>query len=449
MMIRFRTFVLLAVSILFTVAMVGQSGSLPSENWIVTWATSQEMAPAVQERPVIPPGTKMPDFSAMRGPRRPTQIPKDVADQTVRMIVHTSIAGKRLRLELSNSFGKSVVSIGSAHVAIRTSESSVDTASDRQLIFSGSPSVNIGPGVVIISDPFNLDVKAMSDLAVSLYVVKSEGTPTNHTPGLHTAYISKGDTSASSSMPEPTTTTSYLWLRSIDVVASANDFAVACLGDSITDGTASTLNGDDRWTDVLARRLFAVYGPRVSVINEGISGNMILWPSGRAAAKPFEGGPSALDRIDRDVLSLSGLSAVIWMEGLNDFERSTPEAVAKGIQEGVKRLRARGGIKIIAATLPSSWKSINGIHGTAAMNARRQAFNRFIRTAGIFDGVIDFDAVTLDKNTGALLQEFQPDSTFGGPGDLLHPNRAGYQAMGAAVDLRMFAPASAGASHNP
>ncbi len=429
MTMRFRTFVLLAVSILFTVSLVGQSGSLPRENWVVTWATAQEMAPAVQERPVIPPGTKMPDFSAMRGPRRPTQIPKDVADQTVRMIVHTSIAGKRLRLELSNSFGKSVVSIGSAHVAIRTSESSVDSASDRQLTFSGSPSVNIGPGVVIISDPFNLDVKAMSDLAVSLYVVKSEGTPTNHTPGLHTAYISKGDTSASSSMPEPTTTTSYLWLRSIDVVASANDFAVACLGDSITDGFGTTVDKDQAWPTLLAKRFGEKKtGPRVAVINEGISGNQVL----RDGA-----GVSALARLDRDVLSQPGLRWIVLLEGINDInihgQMTGPTALtAEDLIKGDKQIIARAHthkIKVMGATLtPEEGVWLSGPVGEAT----RQKLNEWIRTSGAFDAVVDFDAAIRDKEHPARMrEEFNP-------GDHIHPNDLGNGVMANAFQLATF-----------
>jgi len=428
-MIRFRTFVLLTVSILFTVSLVGQSGSLPRENWVVTWATAQEMAPAVQERPVIPPGTKMPDFSAMRGPRRPTQIPKDVADQTVRMIVHTSIAGKRLRLELSNAFGKNVVSIGSAHVAIRTSESSVDSASDRQLTFSGSPSVNIGPGVVIISDPFDLDVKAMSDLAVSLYVVKSEGTPTNHTPGLHTAYISKGDTSASSTMPEPATTTSYLWLRSIDVVASANDFAVACLGDSITDGFATTVDKDQAWPTLLAKRFGEKKtGPRVAVINEGISGNQVL----RDGA-----GVSALARLDRDVLSQPGLRWIVLLEGINDINihgqmtgptALTAEDLIKGDEQIIARAHTHK-IKVMGATLtPEEGVWLSGPVGEAT----RQKLNEWIRTSGAFDAVVDFDAAIRDKEHPARMrEEFNP-------GDHIHPNDLGNGVMANAFQLATF-----------
>jgi hypothetical protein len=176
----------------------------------------------------------MPDFSAMRRRLPASQIPGKLENQTIRMVVHTSITGNRLRVELSNAFGKGVVSIGGAHLAIRTTGSSIDAKSDRKITFSGSSNVDIRPGMVIVSDPVDLDFQAMSDLAVSLFVTKSEGTPSNHMPGLHTAHISTGNTTATQSMPEPTTTAAYLWLRSVDVAASADDFAIACLGDSIT-----------------------------------------------------------------------------------------------------------------------------------------------------------------------------------------------------------------------
>ena len=429
MRIRFRTLVLLGISTLSTAAMIGQSGSMPRENWVVTWATAQEMAPTVQERPAIPPGTKMPDFSKMKRMKMPAPIPKDIAEQTVRMIVHTSIAGKRLRLELSNAFGKTVVSIGNAHVAIRTSESSIDPAGDRQLKFSGSASVDLRPGVVLISDPVDLDVKAMSDLAVSLYIVKSEGTPTNHTPGLHTAYISKGDTAAASSMPEPTTSTSYLWLRSIDVVASANDFAIACLGDSITDGFATTVDKDQAWPTLLAKRFGErKSGPHVAVINEGISGNQVV----RDGA-----GVSALARLDRDVLSQPGLRWIVLLEGINDINLHgqvtdptvlTAEDLIKGDQQIIARAHTHK-IKVMGATLtPEEGVWLSGPVGEAT----RQKLNEWIRTSGAFDAVVDFDAAIRDKEHPARMrEEFDP-------GDHIHPNDLGNGVMANAFQLATF-----------
>jgi lysophospholipase L1-like esterase len=428
---KFQILVLLGISTLSTAAVVGQSGSQSHENWVATWATAQEMALTVQERPDIPPGTKMPDFSKMSGARRPqAQAPKDVAEQTVRMIVHTSIAGKKLRLELENAFGKTMVSIGNAHVALRTTGSSIDAATDRQLTFGGSKSVDIRPGMVIVSDPFDLDVKPMSDLAVSLYVVKSEGVPANHTPGLHTAYISTGDTAAASSMADATTNSSYEWLRSVDVVAPAGSFAIACLGDSITDGFGTSVDKDQAWPTLLAKRFGEKKtGPRISVINEGISGNQVL----RDGA-----GVSALARLDRDVLSEPGVRWIVLLEGINDLNLHgqitgpnalTAEDLIKGDREIIARAHTHN-VKVVGATLtPEEGVWLSGPVGEAT----RQKLNQWIRTSGEFDAVVDFDAAVLDKGHPARIR---PDFN---PGDNIHPNDIGNAAMADAFNLAVFA----------
>jgi len=217
---------------------------------------------------------------------------------------------------------------------------------------------------------------------------------------------------------------------------------VVCFGDSITDGTGSTLNGDDRWPDVFARRLHAAYGPRFTVVNAGIGGNRITSPTPYDPKTPFAGGPPALDRLERDVLSLSGVSTIIWLEGINDLSSGTSaEAVIAGMKEGVQRIRARGAIRVIGATITPALGATSAA-GTPDVDARRKTVNAFIRSSGLFDGVADFDAVTRDAATGGLRGEFQPSSSIGGPGDALHPNRAGYLAMGNAVDLKLIAPAA-------
>lgn len=218
-----------------------------------------------------------------------------------------------------------------------------------------------------------------------------------------------------------------------------NASTVVTFGDSITDGTASTLNGNDRWPDVFSRRTHAKFGNKYSVVNEGIGGNMVSGPP-NYAAKPFAGGPAATERLERDLISLPNVTHVLWLEGINDFGNGgyEPEKVEQSVRDIVKRLRSDvPGVKIFMATLTSSLNSTNGGYGAPAIEAKRVAYNTFIRTAGIFDGVIDFDAATLDKATGELKAEFQPNSTTGGPGDKLHPNRAGYAAMGRAIDLGM------------
>jgi lysophospholipase L1-like esterase len=420
---------LLFVTALCVTAVSGQSGSRAPEHWVATWATAQDLGQNVSEVPQLPPGLKMPDFSKFKGMMTPPHIPEGVADQTVRMIVHTTLPGKRVRIELSNAFGKGVVSIGAAHIAIRTKESSIDQGSDRQLTFSGSSSVDIRPGAVIVSDPVDLEIEAMSDLAVSIYIVKSEGTPTNHMLGLHTSYISSGDTAAALSMPQPTTTNAYLWLRSVDVAAQARDFAIVCLGDSITDGFGTTIDSDRAWPALLAKRFSQrKTGARAAVLNEGISGNEVL----RDGA-----GMSALARLDRDVLSEPGVRWIVLLEGINDInihgQITGPGAlIADDLIRGYRQIIARAhmnNIKVMGATLtPEEGVWLAGPTGEAT----RQKVNEWIRSSGEFDAVVDFDAVVRDKeHPSRLREEFNP-------GDHIHPNDSGNGAMADAFQLSTF-----------
>ena len=182
----------------------------------------------------------------------------------------------------------------------------------------------------------------------------------------------------------------------------------------------------------------------LSVVNEGIGGNQILGPATYSAQEPFSGGPAALQRLDRDVFGLSGLSGVVLLAGITDVgsANASADAVIGGIQDLVNRVRAHGGLKIVGATLTSSLDSTNAPYGTPEANERRQTINAFIRGSGLFDSVADFDAVTVDPGTGELRAEFQPNSTTAMI-DRLHPNRAGYLAMGAAVDIGVLAPEGA------
>ena len=239
-------------------------------------------------------------------------------------------------------------------------------------------------------------------------------------------------------------------------MAPQDTIVVAAMGDSITNGSNSTLNGDDRWANALSTRLHAALGTRVSVVILGIGGNQVVGPKTYDVSKPYFGGPSALQRLDRDILGLSGLTHVIWLEGINDFGQpgnlvgglradvaeavppTPPEDVIAGLREGVTRLRSRG-IKVIGGTLTPT-KGAPGVYGSPEVEASRQAVNQFIRTGGIFDAVVDFEAATMDPATGMFRAEFQPSSTTGGPGDQIHPNRAGYQAMALAIDLNLIAP---------
>jgi lysophospholipase L1-like esterase len=285
-------------------------------------------------------------------------------------------------------------------------------------------------------------------LAVSFHVAGASGPMTWHAKALTTSYLAAPGAGARGEAEDeasfPFSTTSWYFLDAIDMAAPPDGRVVVAFGDSLTDGTGTTLNGDDRWPDVLSRRLRARPGNRLSVVNAGIGGNQVTGPSEYSPATAFPGGPSALQRLERDVLSLSAVGAVIWLEGINDFSRNgnaAPVTVAAALREGVGRIRARlPGVRVIGGTVPSALGSTSPAHGFAEQDAKRRALNDFIRGSGLFDGVADFDRATLDPATGGLRPDFVPDSTAGGPGDRLHPNRAGHLAMGMAVDLDLLAP---------
>jgi lysophospholipase L1-like esterase len=267
-----------------------------------------------------------------------------------------------------------------------------------------------------------------------------------HAKALTTSYLtapgagSKGQLEDESAFPF--TTTSWYFLDSVDMMVPSATQVIVAFGDSITDGTASTLNGDDRWPNALSRRLHAIYGDRVAVVNAGIGGNQVVGPAEYSAQKPVSGGPSARQRVDRDLLSLSGVSAVIWLEGINDFSanaNTSVESVEAGMKSVVSRIRAEiPSVRVIGATVTSAFGA-SGAHGSAAEDQKRKTLNEFIRHSdGVFDGVADFDQATLDPQSGSLRPEFVPDSTTGGPGDKLHPNRAGYLAMAMSIDLKLL-----------
>ncbi|HEV3216809.1 MAG TPA: GDSL-type esterase/lipase family protein [Vicinamibacterales bacterium] len=423
-----------------------QSPRTPAEKWVASWAASAH-GPYPVGNAVAQPELKFAFPAPAAG----------ASNQTFRLIVRPDLWGDRWRIRLTNLYGTQPVTFDEIYIGVQATAGNLVAGSNRPVRFSGKPSVTIPPGEFIFSDPVTepdggpggdgqrpgSEVFAGRKLAVSFHVVGESGPMTWHAKALQTSYITPPGSGAHG-MEEtdasfPFTTTSWYFMDAVDVRASAGTQVICAFGDSITDGTASTINGDDRWPDVLSRRLHAAHGSRVSVVNAGIGGNRILTPAIYTPAQPFSGGPAALQRFDRDVLGLSGLTGVVFLEGVNDISSgSTAEAIIAGIREIVSRVRARGHIKIVGATVTPAFKS-NGPGGTPEAADRRRAVNNFVRTSGLFDAVADFEAATLDPGTGSLKAEFQPNSSVGGPGDLLHPNRAGYQAMGNSIDLRTFA----------
>ena len=373
-------------------------------------------------------------------------------DQSFRLMVRPDLWGPQARIRLSNALGTQPVTFADVYMGVQQGSSQVMQGSNRPVTFGGQRRVSVPAGQSVWSDPVDLPFVRPDTLpwlegrrlAVSFHVPGPSGPMTWHAKALTTSYVTAPGAGSQGHREEESaftySTASWFFLDAVDMKAPADTRVVVGFGDSITDGTAYTMNGDDRWPDVLSRRLHRAYGQKVVVLNAGIGGNQVVGPAQYSPSQPFPGGPSALMRLDRDVLSLSGVTTVIWLEGTNDFSKNgnaSVDAVAQGMREGVASMRQHWPhVRVLGATLVSAVGTTSEAHAFAEHDDKRRALNEFIRHAGVFDGVVEFDAATLDPSTGAMQPAFVHDTTTGGPGDKLHPNRLGYQAMGMAVDLQ-------------
>jgi len=430
-------------------------GQTPAKGrWVATWATAVtprlDVPPPSQNPPAAPAPARTPSASDPQtlpnGEPIPTggQSAVHFNNQTIRQIVHTSVGGSKVRVAVSNTFGTSPLVIGAAQIATRDKDSSIVPQSNRVLRFNGIPAPTIPPGATYLSDPVEMKVRDFTDLAIDLYLPSNtkemNGPITTHPASWQTEYVStSGNHAGVTTFPVETTTqyrradglvsaTSFFLAR-VEVLTQGPVIGLATLGDSITDGTASGIDKNQRWPDFLARRL-AKAGVRVALMNVGIGGNRIL----------DGGSPSALSRLDRDVLSQPGITHVILLEGINDIggarEKSSPSAddLIAAHQQIIDRVRARG-LKIFGATLtPFDGANYFAPEG----EAKRQALNNWIRTSNAYDAFFDFDAATRDPNKPSKARpEFDP-------GDHLHLTPAGYEAMANAIDLKLFGASGAG-----
>lgn len=333
----------------------------------------------------------------------------------------------------SNAYGTTSLTIGAAHIALRSTGAQIVPDSERVLTFSGESSITIPPGALIVSDPVKLAVPALGDLAVSLYLPGNTGPATFHTEGKQTSYISpSGDFTGSIALPTSSTTLSSFFLTNVEVKASNDGRAIVTLGDSITDGTASTPDANHRWPNFLADRLQASHHDQdLGVLDQGISGNRILHDIA---------GTNALARLDRDVLSQTGVKYVTVLLGINDIGFSgipgfTDQAVSAndiiaGLTQIIERAHARG-LRIYGCTLTPFEGTFPGYY-TPEGEVKRETVNKWIRTSDAYDAVIDFDKAVRDpSHPTRMLAAY--DS-----GDHLHPNDAGYMAMAKAIDLSLF-----------
>jgi lysophospholipase L1-like esterase len=351
-------------------------------------------------------------------------------NQTIRQIVRISAGGSTFRVRLSNEYGTQAVQIGDAHVALSAGGAAIQSGTDRVLTFSGSPSFTIPPGAAVLSDPVDLAAPNLASLAVSLYLPQATGPATWHFDGRQTAYIVTGDAAGAANMSAGVTTTfSRFFLTGIQAASVDPKSAVVTFGDSITDGTNSTIDANHRWPDFLAARLAASRDDDTGVVDEGIAGNRLLHDVI---------GPNALARLDRDVLATPGVRFMTVLLGINDIGFGgifpTQAVTAADIIAAHRQLIARAhsrGLRIYGCTL-TPFNGVGAPYYSAAGDVARQAVNAWIRTSGEYDAVIDFDAAVRDPaDPSRILAAY--DS-----GDHLHPNDAGYQAMANAIDLRLF-----------
>ncbi|ODU55438.1 MAG: GDSL family lipase [Acidobacteriales bacterium 59-55] len=394
--------------------MLPAAAQTTAQTWVATWSASQQIPEPQNALPAA-----------------------DLEDATLRQIVHLSLGGATLRVHLSNSFGTEPLHFTSVHIArpLSASSAAIDPASDKALTFSGSSDVTIPAGAEYISDPIDYPVAALSNLAVTFHLDAAPARQTGHPGSRATSYYVHGDQVAAADLPAAKKVDHWYQIAGIDVATPQNAAAIVALGDSITDGHGATTNGNDRWTDVLARRLQTSPATRsLSVLNQGIGGNHLL----------TDGlGPNVLARFDRDVLAQTGVRTLIVFEGVNDLGGLTREheatpaehallvrRILAAYQQVILRAHAHD-ITVIGATI-TPYTGSGYYHPGPASEADRQAINQWIRAAGHFDAVIDFDKTVRDPS--------RPDRmlpTFDS-GDHLHPSPAGYRAMAESIPLSLF-----------
>ena len=362
-------------------------------------------------------------------------------NETLRLIVHVSEGGPKVRVRISNLYGDKPLAIGAAHVARRSMGADIAPMSDRPLRFHGQPTASIPAHGMLISDPVDLDVPALSDLAISLYLPNPTDATTSHLLALQTSYVATGDTTATTQFPVAKTIDTWPFLTGVDVVAPAKP-AIVVIGSSTSDGDGSTQDANARWPDVLAKRL----GKDAGVLNLGIIGNRLLNDSPAATSFGRGLGESVLARYERDVLNQSGVKFIVVAIGVNDivfpgtFTPATEAVTRQNIIDGYRQLISGAhahGIRIFITTIPpfenarySGNKTL--VVYTPEKEVVRQQVNDWIRSTHEFDALIDFDAVLRDpQHPTRLLSQF--DS-----GDHLHSNDAGYAATANAVPLELF-----------
>ncbi|MGB9031203.1 MAG: SGNH/GDSL hydrolase family protein [Acidobacteriaceae bacterium] len=409
----------LAIALLLAVSLVparaaAQAPATNTQNWIGTWAASQQI-PELQNS-------------------LPTD---DLRDATLRQIVRISVGGTTLRVHLSNAFGTDSLHFTAVHIGrpLSPGSAAIDPASDKPLAFSGSTDVTIPAGAETISDPIDYPVPPLSNLAITFHLDAPPTPETGHPGSRSTSYSLHGDFVSAADLPNAKHVDHWYQLSGIDVLAAPPAGSIVALGDSITDGHATITNGNDRWTDVLAERLQASPATHnIGVLNQGIGGNHLL----------TDGlGPNVLARLDRDVIAQPGVRWLIVFEAVNDLGGLTRlgavspaehaafvARILAAYQQIIDRAHAHG-IEIIGATI-TPFVGSDYYHPGPPTEADRQTINAWILAPGHFDATLDFDKVVRDPA--------HPDRMLPAEdcGDHLHPGPAGYRAIGESIPVTLF-----------
>ncbi|GET31396.1 SGNH hydrolase [Prolixibacter bellariivorans] len=401
-----RLILIMAVLLTTGTTAISQNKTTASKSWVGTWAT----APQLVEPRNMPPAPGL-------------------TNSTLRQVVCVSIGGKQLQFRFSNRFSKSPVTMKTVHIAVSKGGSEIEPSTSKELTFNGQPDVTMEPGKAVISDPISFNLKPRMLVAITISFGETSPDVTGHPGSRTTSYLLAGDQSSpDADFSQAVKTDHWYVINGIDLMAQKRAAAIAILGNSITDGRGSGTNKQDRWPDELALRLLKNKRTRdIGVLNMGIGGNCVLHGGL---------GPTALSRFNRDILKQHGVRWLIIFEGVNDIggtpDKEAADKVAQGLiaayDKMIDEAHAKG-IKVYGGTITPIKKSF---YYKDYRETARQTVNKWIRTSGHFDAVIDFDkAMRNPKDTLTLRPEAQS-------GDYLHPNELGYRIMAGAIDLSLF-----------
>jgi lysophospholipase L1-like esterase len=408
-----RLFIGLSLTVFSTIASDRSSLAAPPQvHWVGSWAAA--------------PTGELPNAKAAEegGPKQ--------ADVTIRDVVHLSLGGTLLRVRISNEFGSAPLQLPEVHMARSAGKDAIVASTDRMVMFHGTPGVSIPAGQAVVSDPVSLQAEALSSIVVSLFVPRQpEISLTYHAHALSTNFFAPGNQPAAATLTGSHAIPAWIFLSGVEV-AAPEAAAIVALGDSITDGMRSTIDGNRRWTDDLERRLQGyTRTQQLSVLNVGLSGNRILYE---------QGGPSMLARTDRDVFGQAGVKYLIVFGGINDLhhavnlphrnqKESTPDIIA-GLKTIVSRAHAHK-IKVFGATITPDGGS--QFH-SAASEQIRSDLNAWIRRGQAYDGWFDFDKAVRDVSDPTKLA-----AAYDSP-DHTHLDDAGYEALANSIDIKVFHP---------